>query len=329
MKYQDYYETLGVKREASAEEIKKAYRKLARKYHPDVNKSSGAEDRFKSISEAYDVLGDAEKRKKYDQLGNNWQAGEDFRPPPGWEQFYQQGGGKSQGGSFSFSNLGGFSDFFEAFFGDGASMFQHSADAQDIFGQQSRRMYRSQGQSLEADLEISLEEAYHGATRQISFDLVEEGAGGAPKRSKRSYSVKIPPGTRHGSSIRLSGQGGPGQGGAASGDLLLRVKIAPHATFRTDDFNLITTLPISPWEAALGGAVKVKTLDGAVNLNIPAGSQSGAKLRLKGKGLAKKDRSRGDLLVELKVLVPKQLSEREKELFTELSKVSSFKAREE
>ncbi len=324
VKFQDYYQTLGVKRDASQEEIKRAYRKLARKHHPDANKDdSEAEGRFKQVGEAYEVLGDPEKRQKYDTLGENWKAGQEFRPPPGWEgmRFESRGGagpgGSGQGG-FSFSS-DGFSDFFETFFGrDG-----HAGDRSG-HGRPGGAGFARQraGQTHEASLTITLEDAYGGATKQVSL----QGAGG---QSAKTFDVKIPPGTTSGSTIRLAGQGGrAGQGGPA-GDLLLRVTIAPHQRFTIHGQDLHTVLAISPWEAALGAKVNAPTIDGEVTLTIPPGARSGQRLRLRDKGLPyrKPADKRGDVLIELKIVVPKTLSDEEKDLFEKLAETSKFNPR--
>lgn len=313
MQYQDYYKILGVERNASASEIQKAYRKLARKYHPDLNKSKGAEEKFKQINEANEVLGDPAKRQRYDQLGASWQAGQEFRPPPGWEQmfsgFRQQGGKRSS--TFSFGNLGGFSDFFEGLFGGG---FQgRSAGG---FEDAARFQQEAQHQPVEAEILVSVEEAYHGGHKQVTID---PGSGQASKK----YKVRIPAGVVDGSTIRLAGIVGSG----ASGNLLLRVKIAPHERFRVQGHDLICTTPVTPWEAVLGGKITVRTVDGSVTMRVPAGSQSGQQLRLRGKGLPKGSSEAGDLLVELKIVVPVEPSPREQQLFEQLAKESSFKPR--
>ncbi len=317
MKFQDYYETLGITRTATEDEITKAYRKLARKFHPDLNKEKGAEDKFKKINEAHEVLSDPEKRKRYDALGANWQAGQDFRPPPNWEEMFggaaqrHRRGGNGQGATFSFgSGGGGFSDFFDAIFGDLGGM--------EGFENQARFNQQEQQQSnIEAELEVALEDAYRGATRTISFR--------APGEGDKSYKVKIPAGTTEGTVIRLTGQGYKTRKGA--GDLMIKVKIAPHPRYKIEGSNLTMDLPVAPWEAALGGKVEVETLDGRINLNIPAGSQSGQRLRLKGKGLPLKGGGRGDLYTELRVMVPKQLSGDERDLMEKLRAASTFNPR--
>ena len=333
VKFRDYYEVLGVSKTATDDEIKTAYRKLARKNHPDVNPGNkAAEDKFKEINEAYEVLSDAEKRRRYDQLGPNWKAGADFTPPPGWEGTRVEfgdlgdlfGGGRGQSG---------FSDFFESLFGG-----RRSAGA--------GRDFRMRGQDVEAEITLTLEEAHRGGTRSISFQATEpcpecKGTGskdnkvcpmcrgaGAIRRPK-VLEVTIPRSVRDGSVIRLAGQGGPGVNGESSGDLLLHVRIEPHRVFRlagNDDVEL--ELPVAPWEAALGAKVTVPTLDEPVEMKIPAGAQGGQRLRLRGQGLSRRGDGRGDLYVKLKIVIPPKLTAKEKELFEKLATESSFQARE-
>ncbi len=298
VKFQDYYQTLGVPRDASAEQIQRAYRKLAKQYHPDHNKSPEAEARFKQVNEAYEVLKDPTKRQRYDQLGKNWQAGQDFRPPPGFEDF---GGFEFRGGpnahGFSFHGGGQFSDFFEALFG------QHfrragggSADrggAGDPFAGFSQRQ-QAQPQEQEAAITVSLHEAHHGSSRSLQL----QGPDGT-----RSIEVQIPPGTKPGQKIRLRGQ-----------HLLLKVNVAPDPRFSIDGHHLTTDVAVSPATAALGGEVDVPTLDGHVTMTIPAGTSSGGKLRLKGKGLGGK----GDLFVRLRITVPKTMTDEQRKLYEQL-----------
>lgn len=321
VQFQDYYETLGVARSASQEEIQKAYRKLARKYHPDVSKEAGAEDKFKQIGEAYEVLRDPEKRQRYDTLGANWKAGQDFQPPPGWEQMFggfQGAGGRGGAQTFTFGNGDGFSDFFSMLFGDGGSMGAQFGGAPFGAGFQQGGPVQTKGRSHEARITISLHDAYHGAKRRITLGGLD---------GEKSYEVRIPKGITEGATIRLSGQGETGRHGGPAGDLLLRVHIAPDSRFRVKNRNIYTTLPISPWEAALGAKVVVPTLDGDVSVTVPAGSESGRQLRLKGKGLSAKSGKSGDFFVELRIVVPAELSAREKELFEELRDASGFNPR--
>jgi curved DNA-binding protein len=310
--FRDYYEVLGVPRGASEEEIRSAYRKLARTYHPDVNKEPGAEDRFKEISEAYEVLRDAEKRKRYDRLGANWKAGEDVS---GAEDFGGFGGGqggfgRGQGGfgdvRVEFGDGNGFSDFFESLFG-GRGPGPGRAGGFDGFS--------ARGGDHEATLEISLEEAARGGRRKISL-----GDG-------RDYEVNIPAGVRDGQRIRLAGEGGGGAGGGPSGDLFLRVRIKPDRRFRVEGSDLFVELPVAPWEAALGATVDVPTLNGTARVKVPAGSSSGRRLRLKGEGMPGPGKQRGDLFAIVKIVVPKKLGRRERELLEQLAETSKFDPR--
>lgn len=327
MKFQDYYKTLGVERDADQEDIKKAYRKLARKYHPDVAKEKDAEEKFKQVAEAYEVLRDPEKRKKYDALGQNWKSGQEFTPPPGWENVrfhYDRGGGGAR--AFDFGDLrGGFSDFFSTLFGGG---FEQGASP---FGgsRSGRRQWSARGQDHEAEVAISLEEAHRGMHTTLSLQTAElDEQTGQVKRGTKSYTVDIPKGVTDGSRIRLAGQGGKGAGGGESGDLFLRVRLRPHPTFRVSGHNLTVDLPVSPWEAALGAKIPVATLDGSVTLTVPPGTQSGQRLRLRGRGLAKRRGDEaGDLYVTIQIRVPQGLSREEKELFEKLSRQSNFNPR--
>lgn len=319
MKYRDYYKTLGVKRDADAATIKKAYRKLAREFHPDVNKGADAEARFKEVSEAYEVLGDEEKRRRYDALGSNWKANQDFTPPPGWEGIRFETGGAGPEG------FGGFSDFFDLFFGQGfADGFPGGGRTQGrSFRTRTRTGARAQrparGGDVEAELEVTLEEAFHGTRKSLRLQTPE---------GPRSYEVRIPAGVKEGSRIRLSGQGGSGHGGGPGGDLFLMVRLQPHPLFSVvADHDLETTISVSPWEAALGATVEVQTLGGPASLKLAPGSQSGQRLRLRGKGLPKGRGEFGDLFVRIRIVVPQQLSEREQQLFEQLREESAFRPR--
>ncbi|MGE5396915.1 MAG: DnaJ C-terminal domain-containing protein [Chitinophagales bacterium] len=318
MKYRDYYEILGVPRGVSQKEIQTAYRKLARKLHPDVNKEPGAEERFKEINEAYEVLKDEEKRKKYDSLGKDWRNGEAYSPPPGWENVIFDFG--SGGGGFQTGDVGGFSDFFESLFGQGRTGRTRRAAG----GGWSMR-----GSDQEAELGLTLEEAYHGGKKTIRLDRLEAGPDGGYSPTAKEYTINIPVGVSDGSRIRLAGQGNPGQGGGSPGDLYLKVRLLPHSLFTVDGTDLNTRLVVTPWEAALGSKVEVATLSGKVNMTLPPGIQSGQKLRVKGKGLPGKAGEHGNLYVKIEINVPKELSPREKELFEELAKVSDFNPRAE
>jgi len=319
VKFKDYYETLGVDRKASAEEIQKAYRKLARKFHPDVNKTKEAEDRFKEINEANEVLSDPEKRKRYDALGANWKAGQDFRPPPGW-------GGNGGGFQFNFGEGGagftGFSDFFDAMFGNagvgggafGGSGFGGSrfGGAGPFGGTAGTGFRRGTPQASEAQLTITFEDAFHGTTKAIQ---VQDPSGRA-----RTLQVKIPVGTNDGGTIRLPGKQG-------EGDLYLKISLASHPRYSVSGNDLVVKLPVTPWEAALGAKVDLVLPDGTIKLSVPPGAQSGSKLRVKGRGFAGAKAVRGDALAEIKIVVPASLSADERKGFEELAALSRFNPR--
>lgn len=316
IEYKDYYKTLGVPRNASSDEIKKTYRKLARKYHPDVNKDRDAENKFKEIGEAYEVLGNSDKRSKYDSLGSNWQSGQEFRPPPGFEGFqYQYQSEPRRKTKFSFSGPeADFSDFFESLFGGGFRGTQFAGG--------------HRGQDSEAEITISLRDAYFGAKKTISLQAVDVDENRQPRRNIRTLNIEIPPGTVSGARLRLRGQGGGGFGKASAGDLLLRIHIAPDPVFKLDGRDLMMELPLSPWEAALGTKTTIPTLDTNVNLKIPAGTQSGQKFRLSGKGLpGRGSKPTGNFYVITNIVIPKSLTAKEKLLFEQLSEVSKFRPR--
>ena len=326
MDFKDYYATLGVKKDASQDEIQKAYKKLARKFHPDVNKDPAAEAKFKDIGEAYEVLKDPEKRQKYDQYGSAWNsARQTGAPPPGWEGVrFDFGGGGPGGGGFGFEGGGaeGFSSFFDMLFGSGAGRRGGGFGAG--FGGSGFGGSRD-GADSEAALPLTLEEAARGGTREITF---ADGATG----ERKTLSVRIPPGVRSGQKIRLAGQGQAGRGGSA-GDLFLKIDVLPDPRFKVEGSDLHTTVPVTPWEAALGGEAQVETLDGSVRVRVPPGSSSGRKIRLRGKGLASRNggsggAERGDLIAEFRIVVPETLTERERELFEELAESSEFRARD-
>lgn len=326
--YQDYYQTLGVERTATKEDISRAYKKLARKYHPDLNKDADAEDKFKKLNEANEVLSDPVKRQQYDALGANWRAGQQFQPPPGWDQFgnrmYTSGGRGGQ--SFHFGNgqeSGGFSDFFDMLFG-GTNAFFDSANLNERFGKASSS---SEGKSIEAEFALTLEEAVKGGKKKIVFELITTKANGTQATEQRKYDVSVPTGVKDGMVIRLSGQGAKGARGGKDGDLLLKVKLLPHPKYKVQQSDLLTVLPLSPWEAALGAKLKMQTLHDAIQLAVPAGAQSGQVLRVRGKGLPIKKDEFGDLLVELKVNTPKTLTEEERVLFEKLAKISTYNPR--
>ncbi|TVQ38626.1 MAG: J domain-containing protein [Spirochaetaceae bacterium] len=351
VKYHDYYATLGVERSASQEQIQSAYRKLARRYHPDVNKKPEAEQKFKEVTEAYEVLKDPEKRRRYDALGSNWQAGEDFRPPPGWDGFGARQTGTGAGGyeqTFRFTGSdggepfdffsGGFSDFFQSLFGGfgggsggGFGGFGGFGAEPDTAGAR-RGSGRAQSGSRprrddhEAEITMPLEEAYRGGKRTVALTIDEAGPGGVVQRKQKSYEVTIPPGIQDGRRLRLGGQGGR-SGGAQAGDLFLKIRIAPHPVFRINAADLEADLPVAPWEAALGARVEAPLVDGTATVTVPPGSQSGKKLRLKGKGLRREGSERGDLYLVLRIVTPEHLTSQERDLFLKLAEVSTFNPR--
>ncbi|NII10513.1 DnaJ C-terminal domain-containing protein [Oleiagrimonas sp. C23AA] len=296
MEFKDYYDTLGVSNDASDADIKTAYRKLARKYHPDRNKEAGAEDKFKAVSEAYEALKDPERRRAYDELrAGGFRGGDQFRPPPGWGQ---QGSAGPGAAGFDFGGGGDFSDFFESLFGAGRARGSRGP---------------ARGRDTQARIQIDLGTAYSGGRTRVSL---ADSHGG-----ERVLEVKIPAGILPGQTIRLAGQGSPGMQGAPAGDLLLEIGIREHPKFALDGRNVLHTLNIAPWEAALGGKVPVPTLGGTVELNIPAGSQTGRKLRLKGRGMP--GRVAGDQIVTLAVQVPEVASDKERKAFEKLRDVFS------
>ncbi len=306
MEFKDYYEILGVGRDAGADEIKRAYRRLARKYHPDVSKEPDAEERFKEMKEAYEVLKDPEKREAYDRFGADWKTGRDFQPPPDWDQQFSQD-------HRDFAHTGEFSDFFDALFGGGFARGRGQS-----FDRGFQDMRRA-GHDINAGITIPLEDAFHGATRRITLDLPDIDEQGRQTTKRRSLDVRIPEGITAGKRIRLEKQGGPGIGGGQRGDLYLKVEFAPHPLFRAEGRNVHMQLPVTPSEAALGRTVKTPTLGGDVDLRIPAGSSSGKTLRLKGRGLPGK--TPGDQLVEIRIVLPAQLSDEQKSLYEQLERV--------
>ncbi|MBN1670378.1 MAG: DnaJ domain-containing protein [Kiritimatiellae bacterium] len=323
--FKDYYETLGVPRNASADAIKKAYRKLARQYHPDVNKDAGAEATFKEIAEAHEVLSDPEKRKRYDTLGENWQAGQEFRPPPGWKNVHVEFQGAPGGPGSPLGDLGGFSDFFEMLFGGGLGGMGPRFGAREGGRSRPRAM---RGTDHEAEITIPLEDAFRGTRSKIALQTAELDERGQVRRATKNYDVTIPPGVTHNSRIRLAGQGGKGGGGGPAGDLYLRVRIAPHPTFTVNGRDLEMTLPVSPWEAALGAKITVPTPGGRASLTVPPGTQSGQRMRLRGKGMPRgKTGPAGDLTVTVQIRVPSKLTKRERDLLEALKTQSRFDPR--
>jgi curved DNA-binding protein len=290
MRYKDYYAVMGVDRGATQDEIKRAYRRLARKYHPDVSKEPDAEARFKELGEAYEVLKDPEKRAAYDGLGTQWKSGQEFRPPPDWNEGFE-----FHGGGFTDAKPEQFSDFFDSLFG--RDPFRGG------FGGASRGEFHARGEDTYAKILIDLEDAYTGKTRAVTLEHTEIGADGRPAARKRTLNVQIPKGVRQGQQIRLAGQGSPGMGRGERGDLYLEVEFRPHRYYRVEGRDVFIDLPIAPWEAALGATVKVPTPTGHVDLTIPPNSGNGRKLRLKNRGIPARDP--GDLYVVLNVVLPK------------------------
>lgn len=322
MEYKDYYQALGVARDASQQDIQRAYRKLARKYHPDISKEPEAETRFKEVTEAYEVLKDPDKRKKYDQFGQAWkQTQRSGTPPPGWEQviFGAGPGGRVEFDFGGFPGAGGgasgFSSFFDMLFGQGG-LGGAGGGPQGGY----RADWVQRGGDQEARIQLSLEEAASGGERSLTLT---DGRGGAS-----TVRVKIPRGIRPGQKIRLAAKGAAGTGGGPPGDLYLTVDVLPHPRFRLDGADLHTSVPVTPWEAALGGTAQLDTLEGPVTVRIPAGSPAGRKIRLRGYGYPQAKGGKGDLYAALEVVVPSPLSDRERELFEELARVSRFNPRE-
>ena len=316
MEFKDYYKILGVEETAELKDIKKAYRKLALKYHPDMNPDEGAEDKFKQVAEAYEVLKDDNKRAEYDEMkryGSNSEQG--FKAPPGWQP--GAGGGGNSGSSADFS------DFFNSVFGGGRGQSRHA-------GQQHADLYK--GQDLEMEVPIFLEESVSGITKNIEF-MVPVFDGRQTQQTKKSLKVKIPAGVADGERIRLKGQGAPSQGAASSdkklnGDLFLHVRLVPHPLFDVQGINLLLTVTLTPWEAALGIKLEVPTLHGKINLNFPPESRSGKKLRIKGKGLKNKT-AQGDLLAIIKIDIPPVTSDEAKKLWEQLAEVEKYNPRDD
>jgi curved DNA-binding protein len=310
LQYKDYYQSLGVARTASADEIKKAFRKLAREFHPDVAKDKKkAEEKFKEINEAYEVLSDADKRKKYDELGANWKSGAEFRPPPGYGGY---GGGQPFRGGRPMSSAEfethfggtGFSDFFEQMFGS-----RMRGGATGFGGRDGFAPEEPESRDIEGDIMVTLEEANRGSVRTVTI---------RHENRTDSHQVKIPAGINEGQKLRIAGRG------EAGGDLYLRVRLARHPDFEVNGQNLVHELELAPWESALGAEISVPTLDGRVNIKIPAGTASGQKLRVRGRGLGKN----GDLLVVTKIVVPGKISDAQKKLWEQLARESKFNPRD-
>lgn len=307
MKYVDYYKVLGVEHDATSADIKKAYRKLAHKYHPDVSKAADAEDKFKEVAEAYATLKDPEKRAAYDALGSHPQ-GQDFTPPPQWQTHF------SDGAAADFSDVD-LSDLLAAF----------AAARQS--GDQGRAQRPLHGQDFETALPVTLEQIHGGAEAEVTLAIPDYDAQGLPHRVPRTYRVRIPKGAADGQRLRLAGKGGTGLNGGRPGDLYLIIRIEPHPAYRVDGRDLYTDLTLSPWEATLGGPVQISTLGGPVEMTIPPGTVAGRKLRLSGRGLPSANGKPGDLYAVARIDVPRNLTDRERELFTQLSAASTFNPR--
>jgi curved DNA-binding protein len=308
MKYKDYYATLGVARDAPAGDIKKAYRKLAQKHHPDVSKEPGAEEKFKEVAEAWQALKDPEKRAAYDQLGTAHQAGQEFRPPPDWEQRF---GGAAPGGGASFDGVD-LSDLFEGLAARGGH---------------ARSQMKIPGEDFEVTVHLSIEDAHRGTQVQLELGMPERDAQGRVRHVAKKVTARIPAGAADGQRLRLREQGGPGFNGGRKGDLYLNIALHPHALFRPSGHDLFLDLPLAPWEAALGATIEVPTLDGAVNLKVPPGTAAGRKLRLGRKGLARPGGGEGDLYAIVQIVNPTVIGERERELFGQLAEAAHFDPR--
>lgn len=307
MDYKDYYAVLGVDRQATPDQIKQAYRRLAHKYHPDISKEANAEEKFKNLQEAYDVLKDAEKRKAYDELGANWKAGQDFRPPPDWQQKHQD---------FRPEDMEGFSDFFSELFGRGGRRG----------GGGGFEGYQQRGGDQHAKVLITLEEAFHGGTRTLQFQVPSVDEQGRVQQSVRTIKVTIPKGATQGQQLRLAGQGSPGMGGAPAGDLYLEIDIEPHALYTLQGRDVYLTLPVAPWEAALGADIKVPTLGGAVGLKLAPASQAGQKLRLRGRGMPGKPEA-GDQYAILQIMTPTPNTDEQRSLYQKMAETMPFNPR--
>lgn len=321
MEYKDYYAILGVPKTASQADIKSSYRRLARKYHPDVSKEKNAEEQFKNVQEAYEVLKDAEKRKAYDTLGSNWKQGQDFRPPPGWGEsthFYSGGQG---GGEFSEEDLGGFSDFFSQLFGRARGGARRGG-----FDGRGAGDFQQRGQDQRATIRIPLREAYSGVTKTIQLQVPEVDAQGNVHAGVRTLKVTVPAGAKEGQQLRLSQQGSPGYGGGPAGDLYLEIEIEADPLFTLKGNDIYITLPVTPWEAALGAEIKIPTLGGQVGLKLAPNSQSGQKLRLKGRGMPAKPVA-GDQYAIVQINTPPANTEDQKALYKKMAETMPFNPR--
>jgi curved DNA-binding protein len=316
MDYKDYYKIMGVARDAKQDEIKRAYRKLARKYHPDVSKEPRAEERFKEVQEAYEVLKDDEKRAAYDQLGSNWRQGQQFTPPPDWSKNFDFGGSFGGGGG---RDDAGFSDFFSSLFGGGGGGFRQQRGG--------ARGFSAAGEDRVAKIQIDLEDAFRGASKTIELQTPQMDEEGGVSLLPRTLKVTIPAGVVEGKRIRLTGQGSAGMGGGPAGDLYLEISFRPHRLFKAEGRDITLTLPIAPWEAALGATVPTPTLAGQVELRIPAGAKAGQRMRLKGRGLP--GTPPGDQYVELKIVTPPADTPAARALYEQMQREMNFDARSE
>jgi len=312
MEFKDYYKIMGLERNATQDEIKRAYRKLARKFHPDVSKEPDAEARFKAVGEAYEVLKDPEKRTAYDQLGSNWKAGQDFRPPPNWDQGFE-----FHGGGFTGADADQFSDFFESLFGH--------ANFGRGYARQAHREFHARGEDTHAKVLIDLEDAYRGTARVLTLKHTELSPDGRPSIKERTLNVRIPKGVRQGQHIRLAKQGGAGMGKGEAGDLYLEIEFSSHPFYHVEGKDVYLDLPVAPWEAALGAEVKAPTPAGIVDLKIPANSVAGRKLRLKGRGIPASQP--GDLYVVLHISLPPAENEAARVAYQNFKKALSFNPR--
>ena len=312
MEYRDYYQILGLERKATQDEVKRAYRKLARKYHPDVSTETDAEQKFKELGEAYEVLKDPEKRTAYDQLGANWESGQGFNTPPDWDAGFE-----FSGGGFTQGDGQGYSDFFESLFGQS---FQggHSA---------SRGPFQARGEDHHAKILIDLEDSLNGATRPITLKVPEVDASGHVGTRERVLNINIPKGIAAGQQIRLSGQGAPGFGGGAKGDLYLEVAFKPHPRYRVEGRDIYLTLPVAPWEAALGATIQAPTPTGPVDLKLPVGSATGKKMRIKGRGIPGKQS--GDFYVVVEIVLPPASSPEAEQAYRDMAQSLAFNPRAE
>jgi curved DNA-binding protein len=316
LEFKDYYQVLGVQRDATAEDIKKAFRKLARKYHPDVSKEPDAETRMKDLNEAFAVLSDPEKRAAYDQLGQRYRAGQDFHPPPDWDAGFEY-----SGRGFSEAEAAEFSDFFSELFGS-----RFGAGRTGMHGSHGFHM---RGEDHHAKIMLDIEDAYHGATRTVTLRMPRTDANGRVMLQEHNLDVRIPRGVYEGQMIRLAGQGSPGIGRGEPGDLYLEVHFAPHARYRVEGRDVYATLPVAPWEAALGAQVQARVPDGTVEVRIPEGSQSGRKLRLKGRGIpaASASGAPGNLYLVLDVVLPPANTPKARQLYETMARDMAFDPR--